>query len=75
MEGRRKIQATLDAEGVRHTWHEFNGQHAFIRDEGHRYDPELAMQCHGLALGLSQRKLGEGDRPSQRPDAREESRH
>jgi len=25
----------------------------FLRDEGHRYDPELALTCYQLALGLS----------------------
>ena len=30
LDGRRKIQAALDAGGIVHTWHEFNGQHAFI---------------------------------------------
>jgi carboxymethylenebutenolidase len=28
------------------TWHEFNAQHAFMRDEGHRYDPALALRCY-----------------------------
>ena len=28
---------------VNYTWHEFNGQHAFMRDEGARYDGELAL--------------------------------
>jgi carboxymethylenebutenolidase len=61
LEGRRKIQATLDAEGLHYTWHEFNAQHAFLRDEGHRYDPELALQCYRLAIDVFKRKLGEGD--------------
>ncbi|HSJ04259.1 MAG: dienelactone hydrolase family protein [Verrucomicrobium sp.] len=61
LEGRRKVQAELDNLGLTYTWHEFNGQHAFIRDEGHRYDPVLAFQCYGLALELFQRKLGDGD--------------
>jgi carboxymethylenebutenolidase len=39
------------------TWHEFNGQHAFMRDEGERYDPELALLGYDLALKLFQRKL------------------
>ena len=30
---------------------------------GNRYDPELALQCYQLALGLFRRKLGEGDLP------------
>jgi carboxymethylenebutenolidase len=61
-EGRLKVQQALAAAGAHFTWHEFNGAHAFLRDEGHRYDPELALQSYGLALGLLRRKLGEGDR-------------
>ena len=60
-EGRRLVQDAMSAAGVRFTWHEFNGQHAFIRDEGPRYDPELARLCHGLVLELFHRRLGEGD--------------
>lgn len=75
LEGRRKVQATLDADGIHYTWHEFNGQHAFIRDEGHRYDPELALKCYGLALDLFRRKLGEGDLPAQKAEGAAESRH
>jgi carboxymethylenebutenolidase len=62
LEGRLKVHAALNAAGTNFTWHEFNGAHAFMRDEGARYDPELALQCYGLALGLLRRKLGEGDR-------------
>jgi carboxymethylenebutenolidase len=61
LEGRRKIQAALDAAGTNYTWHEFNGAHAFLRDEGYRYDPELALTSHRLAIDLFHRKLGEGD--------------
>jgi carboxymethylenebutenolidase len=61
LEGRLKIHAALNAAGTNFTWHEFNGAHAFMRDEGARYDPELALQCYQLALGLFRRKLGEGD--------------
>jgi carboxymethylenebutenolidase len=43
LEGRQKIHAALNAAGVNFTWHEFNGAHAFLRDEGYRYDPELAL--------------------------------
>jgi carboxymethylenebutenolidase len=60
-EGRAKVHAALAAAGTNFTWHEFNGAHAFMRDEGYRYDPELALQCYQLALGLFRRKLGEGD--------------
>lgn len=62
-EGRARVYAALTEAGTRFTWHEFNGAHAFLRDEGHRYDPELACLCYGLALGLFHRKLGEGDLP------------
>ena len=60
--GRLRIQAALTAADTNFTWHEFNGAHAFLRDEGHRYDPELALQSYQLALALFRRKLGEGDR-------------
>lgn len=61
LEGRLKLHAALNAAGTNFTWHEFNGAHAFMRDEGARYDAELALQCYALALGLFRRKLGEGD--------------
>ncbi|MEO6873653.1 MAG: dienelactone hydrolase family protein [Opitutaceae bacterium] len=61
LEGRMKVQATLSAAGLNFTWHEFNGAHAFLRDEGTRYDPELASLGLGLAISLFRRKLGEGD--------------
>jgi carboxymethylenebutenolidase len=61
LEGRVKVHAALAAAGTNFTWHEFNGAHAFLRDEGYRYDPELALQSYALALNLFRRKLGEGD--------------
>jgi len=39
------------------SWHEFNAQHAFMRDEGDRYDPEAAMICYQLSLRMFARKL------------------
>ncbi len=56
-EGRELIHAALDDAGVEYSWFEVNGQHAFIRDEGARYDPELARQTLGLALDLFHRRL------------------
>lgn len=56
-EGRAKVYAALSAQGLTFTWHEFNGQHAFMRDEGDRYDPQLAMIGYQLALSLFGRKL------------------
>ena len=61
VEGRAQIHQGLTKAGTNFTWHEFNGQHAFMRDEGHRYDPALALVCYGLVLELFHRKLGEGD--------------
>jgi carboxymethylenebutenolidase len=60
-EGRQIVYNALADAGTTFTWHEFNGQHAFLRDEGHRYDPELARIGYGLTLDLFHRKLGEGD--------------
>jgi len=53
----------------------FNGQHAFLRDEGYRYDPELALKCYGLALELFKRKLGEGDLPAAESGGSKETKH
>ena len=64
-EGRALILQAMTKAGVHFTWHEFNGQHAFMRDEGARYDPELARQGYDLALALFRRKLGEGDLPAE----------
>lgn len=61
LEGRNLIKARLEAAGTRFTWHEFNGAHAFMRDEGPRYDPALAFECWGLVLELFHRRLGWGD--------------
>lgn len=61
LEGRMKILNRLNELGIRLNWHEVNGAHAFLRDEGPRYDPELARSCFGLALDLFHRKLHFGD--------------
>lgn len=62
LEGRRTILARLDELNLRYAWHEVNGAHAFMRDEGARYDPELAMHLYRETLNLFARKLGQGDR-------------
>ncbi len=64
-EGRRLIQARMSEAGVLFTWHEFNGAHAFLRDEGPRYDPALALTGYRMVVDLFKRKLGEGDVPSE----------
>ena len=75
LEGRIKIQAALNAAGTNFTWHEFNGAHAFLRDEGYRYDPELALQSYQLALNLFRRKLGEGDQRTTAANGPTETKH
>jgi carboxymethylenebutenolidase len=55
--GRAEVYQKLTAQGLSFTWHEFNGQHAFMRDEGERYDPQLAMTGYQLALSLFGRTL------------------
>jgi len=61
LEGRNLIKARLEQVGANYQWLEVNGQHAFLRDEGPRYDPALALRCYGLAFELFHRKLGLGD--------------
>ena len=60
LEGRTKIRARLDEVNANFQWFEVNGAHAFLRDEGPRYDPELEYQCKGLMLDLFHRRLAIG---------------
>jgi carboxymethylenebutenolidase len=53
-EGRALIQARLRETQRRFTWHEFNAAHAFMRDEGPRYDPALALLAYRLMIDLFQ---------------------
>jgi carboxymethylenebutenolidase len=55
LEGRRKIAARLEEVGADFEWHEFNAAHAFLRDEGPRYNPALAR----VGMSLLLRFLGE----------------
>ncbi len=55
--GRNQIRARLEEANLLYSWHEVNAAHAFLRDEGPRYDPVLALQCLNLALELFHRKL------------------
>ena len=54
---RRKILARLDELNLKYSWHEVNGAHAFMRDEGARYDPELALLLYRETLDLFHRTL------------------
>ncbi len=75
LEGRNMVKARLEEVGAKYTWHEFNGQHAFMRDEGHRYDPALALQSWMLLLELFHRRLGWGDLDMPSDGTAAESRH
>lgn len=55
--GRLQIHARLEEAGVNHQWLEVNGQHAFLRDEGPRYDPGLVSLCQPFVLDLFARRL------------------
>ena len=56
-EGRLKVYEKMTQEKLNFAWHEFNGAHAFMRDEGDRYNPSLARQCYGLAVDMLDRVL------------------
>jgi carboxymethylenebutenolidase len=55
--GRQTIRERLEAVGARYEWHEVNAAHAFLRDEGPRYDPALFLQAMSWILALFQRTL------------------
>lgn len=55
--GRAEVYQKLTAANLTFTWHEFNAQHAFMRDEGERYDPQIAMTGYQLALEMFRRTL------------------
>jgi carboxymethylenebutenolidase len=57
LEGRTKILARLNEVNANFSWYEVNGAHAFMRDVGVRYDPELAHQLYGVVLDLFHRTL------------------
>ncbi len=56
-DGRREIYDEMTDADVMFEWHEFNGQHAFMRDIGHRHDPDIATQVWSLALSFFTRIL------------------
>lgn len=57
--GRALVYEKLTAANLTFTWHEFNAPHAFMRDEGDRYDPQTAMIGYQLALNLFSRTLSQ----------------
>lgn len=59
-EGRMKILERLNEVGTNYNWHEVNGAHAFLRDEGVRYDPAHAHALMGLVFSFFHRTLAVG---------------
>jgi carboxymethylenebutenolidase len=57
LEGRNLIHARLEEVGAQFQWLEVNAQHAFLRDEGPRYDPALARLCYEFVFELFHRSL------------------
>jgi len=57
LEGRLAIHARLEEVKANYQWIEVNGQHAFLRDEGARYDPSLARRCYEFVFELFHRCL------------------
>ncbi len=66
-EGRELIHKVLLDGGVNATRFEFNAQHAFVRDEGYRYNPALARICMDLVQELFHRRLQLGEPLETRP--------
>jgi carboxymethylenebutenolidase len=57
LEGRNLIHARLEEVGANFQWIEVNAQHAFLRDEGPRYDPVLVRLCYQFVFELFHRRL------------------
>lgn len=56
-EGRLKVYNALIEAGVTFAWQEVNAQHAFMRDEGDRYDPEVALLVFQQSVAFFRRCL------------------
>jgi carboxymethylenebutenolidase len=55
--GRALVRERLEAAGSRLTWHEYEAQHAFGRDVGDRYDPEVTDQAFEETVAVLRRSL------------------
>lgn len=58
-DARELIRTRINAAGVCYEWMEFNAAHAFMRDEGPRYDPVLSLRSIAAAVELFQRRATE----------------
>ncbi|MFC4655039.1 MULTISPECIES: dienelactone hydrolase family protein [Rheinheimera] len=50
--GRAEIYRQLTSANARFSWFEYNAEHAFMRDEGNRYDAALALENYQRAITL-----------------------
>jgi len=55
--GRKMIYDALTSAETSFQWHEFNGAHAFARDEGPRYDAAASRLSFAITLELFHRRL------------------
>ena len=58
LEGRRKVRQICEDAELDFEWHEFNAAHAFLRDEGTRYNPALSRVAMSLLLRFFAEKIG-----------------
>lgn len=56
-EGRLTLYAHFQSVGLNYQWLEVNAVHAFMRDEGDRYDPALALDMYAQAQQFFTRTL------------------
>ncbi len=56
-EGRELIRERLEASGTQLTWREYEAEHAFGRDVGERYDPEITDRAFAETVALLRRAL------------------
>jgi carboxymethylenebutenolidase len=61
-EGREKIRAALQQASVRHRVQLYPAEHAFMRDEGPRYDPESSDLAFADMVRLFRSTFGQGSR-------------
>jgi carboxymethylenebutenolidase len=54
-EGRTRVQETLTSRGVNFSDRLYQAEHAFMRDEGPRYDPEATDHAFGEMVGFYRR--------------------
>jgi carboxymethylenebutenolidase len=57
LEGRATVHSRLEEVGANFQWLEFNAAHAFMRDEGPRFDPSLWRHCFNLVIELFHERL------------------